>query len=134
MLWATNAALQALGEEALVSFDTILDSTNNNVKIVDEEKIEVTKPGWYEFALRGVFVNTGSTSEITAGIRLVTNETEEVQGSKATWKVPASGSVPAYISIPVHVVTAPSGAATLSWQMTDQVTLKDVMLMVKRIV
>lgn len=132
MLWATNAATQSLGEEALVSFDTIVSRTNDSVAIVNDDQIMISKPGWYDVGIRGVFVNAG-TSAALAGVQLLAGETV-VPWSKATVNVPASGSMPINISMPVRVIPAPDGTAVLSWQMTDQATLRDVMLTVERII
>ena len=130
MLWATNAAIQSIGEDALISFDTVIARTNDNVTVVDDQ-ILITEPGWYEIAVKGVFINLSSSNAIPAGVRLLSNE-EEVPGSETIWNVPASGYIPAYVSMPVHVVPAADGTATLAWQMTNQANLRDVMLMVER--
>lgn len=130
MLWATNAALQSLGEEALVSFDTVLTNTNDNAS-VEDDMIYISKPGWYVVSLRCVTVNASESAAIQAGVRLLANELP-VDGSEAKWKVPISGAVPAYVSVPVRVIPAENGVATLSWQVTDQVNLRDVMLTVER--
>lgn len=131
MLWATNEAIQSLGEESLVSFDTIICNTNENAT-VDDDQILITQPGWYEISIRGVFVNASTSTAIQVGLQLLAND-EPVQGSQMIWKVPTQGKTPAYLSVPVHVLPAASGnVATFSWQVTDQTNLHDVMLTVER--
>lgn len=133
MLWATNSTPQVLDEDALVAFDTVLCNTNSNAKLNEEDKdtVSITGTGWYVASLRGTLANTSSTAAILSGVRLLANGVEVI-GGDIHFNIPASGSIPFAISVPVHVIPAETGTATISWQMTDSATINNATMSLER--
>ena len=130
MLWAHNSTPQTLAENDMVSFDTVICETNHHVAL-DNNAVLIKTPGWYEISIYAVVSNASTSSSAQSGLMLIADG-NDVEGSYTSFVVPASGSVPVSISIPVFVKPANEGTATIGWQATEQETINTATIKVER--
>ena len=118
-----------------VPFDTVAAQTNGACSFdAADNAVVMAQPGRYQTACT-VQVTTGSSAAAEVTLQLMSNG-EEIAGDFVDLNIAASSSAPLTLSVPIHVETAGTSDAKLSWVITPSaaVSIENAFATVQRIV